>query len=131
MNKGYIYKISSSVNNKIYIGSTIKKLAYRLSEHKSDYKRFLDGNFHNITSFEIVKLQDCNISLIEEIDYDNHRELRDKERYYIELNKDICVNKLIPNRTNKEYYQANKEKYKEKYQANKEKNSIKEESIIS
>jgi hypothetical protein len=47
--------------------------------------------------------------------------LHARERYYIELNKDICVNKNIPTRTKKEYDEDNKEKIKEYYQQNKEK----------
>jgi hypothetical protein len=50
-----------------------------------------------------------------------NNQLLDRERFYIELNKDICVNKCIPNRTRKEYYQAYRIKlidYQKQYREN-------------
>jgi hypothetical protein len=115
--KGFIYKIESTLTDKIYIGSTTKKIEYRLTQHKYDYKRFIDGRFHNISSFEIIKLGNANITLIEECDFNSIVELQTRERFHIELNKDKCINKCLPTRTikewSREYYQKNKEKAKE------------------
>ena len=47
-----VYKIWSPQGDKIYIGSTTKiYLSQRMDKHRSDYKRYLNGNFHYITSF--------------------------------------------------------------------------------
>jgi ribosomal protein S27AE len=45
--------------------------------------------------------------------------LTKKERYYIDSID--CINKIIPGRTDKEYYSDNKEKIKQYYSDNKEK----------
>ena len=76
-----------------------------------------------VTSFKIIENGDYYIVLLESVNCTNNDELKARERFHIENN--VCVNKVIPGRTDKEYYQANKEKIKEKikehYQANKEK----------
>jgi len=121
---GKIYKIVSDLTDKIYIGSTTQKLCSRLSGHKRSYKQFLNGNYHNITSFEIIKLGDAQIFLIETFKCNNKQELDARERFYIELNKAIVVNKCIPGRTLKEYRNDNKQiienQKKEYYNNNKE-----------
>jgi len=106
-----IYKIYSPNTNKIYIGSTKKKLKCRIKEHKNDYKRYLNNKYHYISSFEIVKYDDCKIELLEELKCDNKKEQLEKEKYYIQNND--CVNRCIPIRTKGEYYENNKEKIKE------------------
>tara|TARA_R110002012_G_scaffold263018_1_gene445521 strand:+ start:78 stop:464 length:387 start_codon:yes stop_codon:yes gene_type:complete len=55
-----------------------------------------------------VDLKECKIILVENINCNSKEELLKKERWYIENNE--CVNKRIPGRTNKQYYQENKEK---------------------
>jgi len=107
LQNGKIYKITSNSTDKIYIGSTCLPLERRLAIHKSGYKVFLNGKRRNVSSFEIVKYEDCNIILIEEIQYETNNQLLDRERFYIETNNN-CVNLYIPNRTKKEYYQAYK-----------------------
>ena len=105
-----IYKIVDNSNDNIYIGSTCDSLAQRLSEHKYDYKRYLKGIFHNITSFEIIKNNDYKIELLEDCNIKTKQGLIERERYYVENN--VCVNKYIPGRTQKEYNDINREKIK-------------------
>jgi hypothetical protein len=100
---GKIYKITSDSTNKIYIGTTCQPLCKRIAKHKNSYKRFQNGKRTNVSSFELIKLGDAIITLIENYPCENKEQLRAKERYYIELNKDICVNRYIPNRTSQEY----------------------------
>lgn len=64
---GYVYKITSPSTDLVYVGSTTESLKRRLSRHKSDYKRYLKGKYHYVTSFEIVKHGDAEISLLEEV----------------------------------------------------------------
>tara|TARA_R110000782_G_scaffold42914_1_gene97209 strand:- start:771 stop:1211 length:441 start_codon:yes stop_codon:yes gene_type:complete len=105
-----IYKIIDNTNGNIYIGKTKQKLYIRLNNHKQDFKR---GS--TCMSREIIKNGDYKIELIEETDD------KTRERYWIENTE--CINKNIPGRTVKEYYQDNKhlldkeklKKYHKKY----------------
>jgi hypothetical protein len=106
---GKIYKITSDSTNKIYIGSTCQPLSKRIANHRDTYKSFINGKYHKITSFELIKLEDAIITLIEDFPCERKEQLQARERYHIELNKDICINKYIPTRTLKEYYQTNKD----------------------
>jgi hypothetical protein len=118
-NNGKIYKIVDNTNNNIYIGSTCDKtLARRLSGHRNCYKSYLKGTDASsfVTSFDILKNGDYSIILLENYQCKNKEELTARERYYIDSN--ICINKYRPTRTNKEYYEDNKEhikEYKKKY----------------
>jgi hypothetical protein len=108
---GKIYKIIDNTNGNVYIGSTTKTLNQRLSQHKCDYKNYLNGRCYR-TSFEIIKNNDYRIELIKYVIYKDKIELHQRERYYIE--NDICVNHRLPSRTKKEYCNNNKE-YKKIY----------------
>ena len=133
LDKGKIYQIVDNTNNNKYIGSTCKTLKYRLSKHECDYKRFLKGIFNNVTSFDIIKNNNYKIELLEDCNIKTKQELLERERFYIENNE--CVNKLIPygkgtqqyqkdyyihnkekiKQNDKEYREANKDKFKEKF----------------
>jgi len=121
MNKtGKIYKMENQYG--VYYGSTIVSLNQRLSEHKYDAKN------RNCTS-KILFQNGCipKIELLEEVEFDNIKELRYREAYYIR-NLD-CVNIQIPDRTPKEWMKKNQEKKKEYdkvyFQKNKEQNKEK------
>lgn len=117
--KSRIYKIVCNQTGKKYIGSTVKPLNIRLSEHKSCYKRYLKDRYYYCTSFEIIKNNDYRIELIEEYSCDDRKTLVKKERHYIETSN--CVNKRIEGRTMKEYNDHRKEHYKEYRRLNKQK----------
>ena len=122
-----IYTIRSHQTDKIYIGSTCNELRKRLYQHKQDYKRFLKNKYHIVSSFEILKYDDCFIELYEKYPCSDKMELHKREGEIIRSLD--CVNKLIPARTKKEgkkeYYQKNKEKVlkrqKEYYEKKKKK----------
>jgi len=120
---GKVYKIYDNTNGNVYFGSTKQPLSKRLQQHKISYKSHLkDKSKRKCTSFEILKNDNYTISLVEEFSCQNKEQLHARERHYIENNE--CVNKYIPLRTAREYYQANKEQKAEQmkhyYQANKE-----------
>jgi post-segregation antitoxin (ccd killing protein) len=110
--KGYIYKIYDNTNGNVYYGSTKEKVSSRIAKHRYDHKKYLEGKNHYVRSFDILKNNDYSYSVIEEIDYENKWELHNKERFYIENND--CINKYIPNRTQKEWREDNKEIIAEK-----------------
>jgi len=109
MNKysnGKIYQIESNVGNKIYIGSTVKKLLCdRMSGHRYDYKRWKNGNKQRIyKSFEMFDeygLENCKIVLIENYPCNSRDELTSREAHYIRTM--TCVNRYIPDRSDEEY----------------------------
>jgi len=108
--EGKIYKIVDNTTGNIYIGSTAEKyLSQRLQKHISCYKIYINNEkTKNTTAFEIIKNNNFEILLLETFPCNNKYELEQKERYYIENNS--CVNKNIPTRTYKEYYEDNKDK---------------------
>jgi len=125
--KGYVYKIGSSTDDKIYIGSTTQQLKSRFISHKSK----MNDLHSNCTSEIILRKQDPYIELIEEVEFNDKEELRTRERFHIEQNQDKVVNKCRPIKTkqdeiddDKEKYQKNKEEIKRRtntyYHANKE-----------
>jgi hypothetical protein len=120
-NRGKIYKIVSDNTNKIYIGSTCNELYKRLSGHKRDLISYNKGQRRYVTSFELLKYDDAQIILIENYSCKDKNELRARERYYYDLNKDIVCNKYKPiyheneeNDIAKKYREENKEYYRNK-----------------
>lgn len=118
MNKyqnGKIYVIRSPSTDKIYIGSTIEKyLSNRFGGHNRAYSRFLNGTYHNVTSFELIKLGDSYIELLELFPCNSKLELCKREGEQIREHKLNCVNRCIAGRTVKEWASDNKEAIKEK-----------------
>jgi len=109
---GYIYKIYDNTNGNVYYGSTKKHyLSSRIANHRAKYKKYLEGKGYFTKSFDILKNNDYSYSVVEKVEYNDKYELHQKERFYIENNE--CINKCIPNRTRKEYKEANKEIIKE------------------
>lgn len=124
---GKIYKITG--NGYTYYGSTCEPtLARRLAGHIRNYKRYLNGKDHFITSFRCFENNnnDYHIILVEKYSCNNKDELHARERWYIENNE--CCNKVVVGRTHKEYdkkyYEINKEQileyHKNYYQQNKD-----------
>ena len=131
MNKyhnGKIYTIRSNKTEQFYIGSTTQPLSKRFYEHKHHMMRYNNCKFSYISSFEIVKHNDCYIELLEAYSCNNKDELTKREGELIRLNKDKCVNVKIAGRTRKEYKEDNKDKIKQQYEDNKDK--IKEHSKL-
>ncbi len=145
--KAKIYKIFSYENDDVYYGSTVETLSSRMSKHRSKYKRYKDGKYNYTTSFKILELTSAKIELVENYPCNSKEELLQREGYYIRNNN--CVNKNIPDRTqkewseylkqymkeyNKNYYQQKKEEiieYQKEYRkTNKEKEEKKENNII-
>ena len=84
-----IYKISSiSRPDLVYYGHTIDKLENRNYEHK------LKSN--KCASYQITKLEDSYIELIEDYPCSSLKEAKDREAYYIINNQ--CINEYIPNK---------------------------------
>ena len=104
-NSAKIYKISSSQCDKFYIGSTtLSKLQYRLSVHKNHYKMYLENKHNYMSSYEVVKYDDCKIELIKEVNVENRKELNIEEGLVIKDLKDNILNKNVAGRNKHQYY---------------------------
>ena len=131
--KGKIYKIWDNGYNKCYIGSTCESLSRRMAGHRSDYKRYKDGNT-NFTSvyvlFEEYGIGNCKIELVELYPSNTKDELLAREGHYQRHND--CLNKRIAGRDMKQYYEDNKNtllpRQKEYYEEHKDNiNQIRQE----
>ena len=92
-----IYKLVCSETNKIYIGSTAYPLNKRKWNHTSSYNMTTSKLFVN-----------PKMELLEEIETDDIITVLNREKALIKigrlLNKDLIVNKNLPNRKADEYY---------------------------
>ena len=120
--KAKIYKLTTIHNpDLVYYGSTVNPLYKRKGQHKGKFK----NDQLKCTSSKLFELgiDDVEITLIENVNCNTKEELLKRERFYI-LNNN-CVNKQIPKRTKKDYYENNKDKILDKskdyYEQNKDK----------
>ena len=74
---GYIYKISNSINDKLYIGKTCTTLSNRWSHHISDYTKY---DWHLYRAMRKYGIENFSIELVEECE-DN--KLNEQEQYWI------------------------------------------------
>ena len=89
----------------IYIGSTTKHyLSDRMSHHRLDFK---SNKVRSSILFNKYGVENCKIVLLENYPCNSKAELIAKEAEYIRNLK--CVNKVIPDRSRREYYTDNKE----------------------
>ena len=107
--EGKIYKIVSDLTDEMYIGSTTEKyLSSRLNGHKYQYRL----GINNTKSGDILKYPDARIVLIENFGCSTQNGLEAREYFQIKehIKQNInVVNKHMPTRTQKEYYEDNKE----------------------
>jgi hypothetical protein len=118
--KGFVYKISSPQTDKVYIGSTFKKLKTRLYQHKIAYTRFLNGG-KNLGAFDVVKYDDCVIEELESFEGLNRKGLSVFERKWYDIYKNKVCNINIPNRTKRDWEDENRdflENWKKEYRIN-------------
>ena len=112
-NLSKIYVIKSLQTDLYYIGSTTQPLGRRFSTHKSNYKGYLSGTYHFVTSFKIIEHDDAYIELLEEVNCENRKELEKREGDIIKERKSLCVNRIIVGRTKSEWTYDNIDKIKE------------------
>jgi len=78
-----IYKITSPKHEKMYIGSTFRKLQYRFAMHKSIWNK--------ASSKDIIQAGDAKIELVEtiQVNEDDKRSRYLRERYWINIFRDM------------------------------------------
>ena len=86
-----IYKITNTINDDIYIGSTIRDLKKRMIEHISKYKKRINNRYNAVfTMFDICGFENCNIELIKDYPCNSKNELEVEEGKNIRSNN--CIN---------------------------------------
>jgi len=130
--KGMIYVLKKTgETGKAYIGQTVS--GKRFSNHKADFKAWLDGKQHYKSSYIVVCEGDFDYEILEEIDVENTEELRKREQFFIQQFKDNgfeVVNAFNATKVkdekeyNKRYYKEHKveikQKMKDRYLAERE-----------
>ena len=106
--QGKIYQLTSKMTDKVYIGSTYLDLKKRLRKHIDAFLGYKRGTYHYVSSFELIKHDDCEIELIANYPCSSKTELEREEGKYIQQLD--CVNHRIAGRTSKEYVAANSAK---------------------
>jgi hypothetical protein len=93
---GKIYKITNTINDDIYIGSTRRGLNKRFTEHKSKYKCYLKQTYRYVSYFKLFEkygIENCNIILIKNYPCNSKTELEIEEGKIIRNN--TCVNMIV------------------------------------
>ena len=109
--KGKIYVIKNKEDDEIYIGSTIQTLKERLRGHKRDYKKWVSGKYHYVSSFDILEKKDFYIELLYNFSCNSKKELEKQEGIEILNNK--CVNKRVAGRCKEDYMKIYRSENKE------------------
>jgi hypothetical protein len=103
----------------IYVGHTTNFI-----KRKQNHKNRCNNKNINLLVYEIIRnnggFENWSMVMIEEINCNNILEALAKERYWIEILK-ANLNKTIPTRTMKEWYETNKDNIKEYKEQNKDK----------
>ena len=94
---GKIYKITTPHTSDIYMGSTsCRLLSQRMAKHRQDFQKYQKGKDDYVTSYELLKLGDCEILLIETYPCNGKDELHAREGHWLQKLRDeglVCVNK--------------------------------------
>ena len=143
MENAKIYKITNTLNDKIYVGSTNNQyLCSRMNCHRQKCKDLTGRRNSKLYNYmREIGVQHFDIELIEKVRCENKCQLREREQHFIDILKPelnmfratenpnyIRANQEERNKQNNERYHANKETYlkkqKEYAEMNKEAISI-------
>lgn len=78
---GYIYKITNQLNNKVYIGQTIKTTQKRFSQHKNNYDKPYFSQLLLYKAFKKYGIENFSFEEIEQVPNEN---LDEREKYWIQ-----------------------------------------------
>lgn len=77
---GYIYKITNTINNKVYIGQTVKTVQKRFIQHKNNSNK---KYFSQITLYKAFNKYGIENFKCEEIEEVKNEDLDEREKYWI------------------------------------------------
>lgn len=78
---GYIYKITNTINNKVYVGQTIKSLQKRFTQHKNNSNK---PYFSQIVLYKAFNKYGIENFVFEKIEEVPNEILDDREKYWID-----------------------------------------------
>lgn len=78
---GHIYKITNTLNNKVYIGQTVKTVEKRFQQHKNNSNK---SYFSQIVLYKAFNKYGIDNFICEEIEQVPNELLDDREKYWIE-----------------------------------------------
>lgn len=78
---GYIYKITNTLNNKVYIGQTVKTVQKRFTQHKNNSNKEYFSQIVLYKAFNKYGIENFNCEEIEEVP---NNKLDEREKYWIE-----------------------------------------------
>jgi hypothetical protein len=93
---GRIYRISAPTCDKVYVGSTRTTLATRLGRHRRDMRGYKRGTYHYVSSFDVLEHPGATIDLLEEAEYHDVQQFREREAYWI--TRHASCNRVMPGR---------------------------------
>ena len=106
--QGKIYKIFNTVTDDIYIGSTTQLLCNRMKGHRNDSSSKKHSHYKLHECFCEHGVANFYIELLEKYPCSSKEELFAREGYWIKQEKPT-LNIRVEGRTDKKYYQDNKE----------------------
>lgn len=80
---GYVYKIINTENDEIYVGSTSTNLRNRYAGHLEKYNKGSRPNVKLYKLMEEIGVECFSIELLEEVQYDNYKELLKREQHHM------------------------------------------------
>ncbi len=95
---GRLYRISAPACELVYVGSTKTTLATRLGRHRRDHRAFLKGDYHYVSSFDVLEHPGAIIDLLEESEFHDMQQFREREAYWIQ--RLPSCNRATPGRSN-------------------------------
>lgn len=100
LTQAVIYRIYNPNTTKCYIGST-SNIKHRWHMHRYDFRRFKNSGFMNCKSSLIFDygFEDTKFEILARFWVQHKNEVYSKERYYINVYKEDCVNVANPHST--------------------------------
>ena len=115
LTRGYVYEITNSCTNRIYIGSSFTPTS-RFSKHRADYRLYQKTGILISSSSLIFEtssdISDTKMSIIDTVWVQTKKELEKIEKKHILTNRDFCVNRnLIKTDAEKQKELKEKQRY--------------------
>jgi hypothetical protein len=116
MRTGYVYKlVSNDIEvTECYVGTT-ENMRVRKNQHKSSCNK-VDGKHYNLHVYQFIRehggFENWQMILVETVEFETRPQLRARERHWMEQ-LGATLNKLVPNRTSREYRQENADHIKQ------------------
>lgn len=94
-----IYRVQCNATNKVYIGSTTcLNLERRLRQHEAHYRAWQDRKSAWYSVFEVLEGGDYFVDKLEDVKALDKKIVRSRERYYLDLFRQLAVNRRNPYR---------------------------------